>query len=218
MHRRWLQQAFKNTFTASAQSNPAVDARSNEDDGESYAQRVGRWRRLALVLTQTNASGTSTFLATVRISLVTKAPLTHALNWSQQRTSEEVAARKAIDDDGPYIGKTMLTDFISFKAGQIRDEMSALLLPISEASYCRVWEALPDTLHAPANELIVTLVVCQHAEWDRRVMCEVQHFALQLLSDSMLEEPSAQPAPAPPEGVQGRHGSPGDAHRLGSGA
>ena len=100
---------------------------------------------------------------------------------------------------GTYVGPTLLSDLVEFKAKEIREDICLLLkdAPAEGSGELDVWKPLrsilPQCYATEANELIVTLVLYQLADWDMRVMESLTKFSCRLML--MLRAPPAEDCP-----------------------
>ena len=166
----WLNDVFHHVLPQSASRASGGPADEVEEDDRA---KLGRWRGLTREMTANKL-----WLCTVTISRVTAEPMAHILYWSQKRVAEENQARDGWRSDIVFSGETFLSDFVCFKAAEVSAEISELLQPCSEAKFSSVWARLPAGVFSNALEFMVTLVVAESADWDRRAISVVSSFPL----------------------------------------
>jgi len=141
------------------------------------------------------------FLLSCRISQIGKGPLVHTFTWGYKRNQEVFKAQEDASKMGlAYLGPTLLSDFVAFKAADFRKEMVDLVDDSEHDAFKTIEELLrmlpPDDFElyqCEANALIIELMYESIANWDLRQMDDVARFPLRflLLLESPPEETSA---------------------------
>jgi hypothetical protein len=125
------------------------------------------------------------FLGTVVCSYVCKSSLTHFLAWSSSRVKEHLKRCRLAKVKGEeYMGPTPLSLLVCGQAEVFSDDINALLEESAmwdPTKFGPLLLLLPDELQSSARDLITSVVLLVRANWDFRVLRDVQDYPLLLL-------------------------------------
>ena len=142
---------------------------------------LSRWRKKASELTANNV-----FKASIRIPLICTQPMVrvYASAYNQSKLTKQMIAQCASDDRAFDGIQTTMYQMVARTAGEIRASMGALLVSEGDATedkFAGGWALLPVVFVEQGRCLIVTLMLLQICEFDRRMMENADGFPGQLL-------------------------------------
>ena len=121
----------------------------------------------------------SIFLATLKISGLAKRPLTRLLNWGYKQNGLVTEAREKLGDV-MCSGKTALSELTRYRYNEFVTNVSGLLEENEPDTLEAVYALLADPLHEQARCLLITTVVQQVCDADRRFGEDIHSLDLQL--------------------------------------
>ena len=181
----YLSSTFQCAFASAAKSQRSHTLLSELDD--PFREEYRRYRTIASV-----KLGDPLFIVRCMVSDVAQGPLSHFQLWVQRKNGMQ---NKAVEQLGgkAYLGTTVMSDLVSWKADSIRGEFDALLSDgpgDDQDHWGPLWSYVPYNHVQDARALIMTLVLCAVCQWDMRIMARVAAFPCLLLL--LVDKPAAE--------------------------
>ena len=117
------------------------------------------------------------FVIKVFASDIAQQPLKHLFDWMQSKSDEvKVNQERTRNDRQPYLGETVLSEFLAWKCESIRSEFDMLIEDMG-----KVWHLVPQELVTDMRAFMLTLVCSAVSQFDMRIASRVFAYPALLL-------------------------------------